>query len=53
MARSCWSSSNVSGKACFILKEKLKLLKLKLKEWNKEQRNRMEKDIEAAALEIH
>lgn len=52
LVSSCWNSFRVSGKAYFILKEKLKMLKARLKEWNKEQRNRLEKETEIAALVI-
>jgi hypothetical protein len=32
----CWKSFNVQGKKAFVLKEKLKLLKEQLKQWNRE-----------------
>lgn len=42
-----WSSKIVNGKACFVLKEKLKSLKSDLKEWNRVVFGNLDRNVEA------
>ncbi|KAF1870940.1 hypothetical protein Lal_00015240, partial [Lupinus albus] len=36
LVKNCWMEANISGWPIFVIKEKLKCLKVKLKEWNKD-----------------
>lgn len=47
-----WRSNNVCGWMSFVLKEKLNGLKVKIKEWNKEEYGGMEDRVEALVEEI-
>lgn len=46
MVENAWKSHNAEGWSGFILKEKLKAVKVKIKEWHKEQFGNIEKKIE-------
>ncbi|GAU16309.1 hypothetical protein TSUD_299410 [Trifolium subterraneum] len=48
-----WKSFNVQGKKAFVLKEKLKLLKDRLKIWNKEVFRILDLNIEKSVKEIN
>lgn len=48
-----WRNQNVSGWMSFVLKEKLKGLKVKIKEWNKEEYGGMEERVEKLVEEIN
>ena len=37
MVRECWAANSISGWGGYVLKEKIKGLKQRLKAWNKEQ----------------
>nr|KYP61675.1 Transposon TX1 uncharacterized [Cajanus cajan] len=48
-----WGRMEIRGKKCFVLKEKLKELKKRLKIWNKEEFGDINKNIELLHEEIH
>lgn len=48
-----WNSMSISGRACFVLKEKLKSLKADLKEWNKSVFGSLDRSIEATVEELN
>ncbi|PNX58976.1 cysteine-rich receptor-like protein kinase, partial [Trifolium pratense] len=50
---SSWKSYNISGKKAFVLKEKLKLLKESLREWNKEVFGILDLNIEKTVTDIN
>lgn len=53
MVTNCWSSTSFSGWMGCILKEKLKVLKGKLKRWNKEVFREVDVNIQILVDEIY
>jgi ornithine cyclodeaminase/alanine dehydrogenase-like protein (mu-crystallin family) len=47
-----WRGHNVGGWMSFVLKEKLKFLKHRIKEWNKDEYERMDERVEVLTEEI-
>ena len=52
LIRDWWQNSKVTGSSSFILVEKLKALKIKLKRWNKEVFGRVKENKKAALKRI-
>lgn len=53
MVENSWNSFQVNGKKTYIFKEKLKLLKVGLKVWNKEVFEILDLDVEKAIDDLN
>lgn len=48
MVEEVWKSSNVQGKKLFVLKEKLNLLKTRMRNWNSKVFGKLDLEIDEA-----